>query len=695
VRFVYLALALVIVLSTACITVVRPGATAPGGTSPVTQKPAAFIDRISPSSLNWGESVNFTGHGTSPSGTITAYLWRSSIDENLGSLASFDTTRLSPGSHTIFFSVQDSAGNWSLETQGTVNVISGAAPGGGTPPGNDQGPAPFDDSGTPPPADSGAPPADEGAPPADAEVPPADSGVPPADAGVPPALKADLRITTGNPTVNPSTVAAGGNVSLSGWTVKNEGTAASGAFSNGFYLSTNQVISSSDTYLDGNSNVSLAPGAQHSWGVATLTIPAGTAPGNYYIGILVDRANAVVELAGNNNYVSTPLTVTAGAISRPDLRITTGNPTVNPSTVAAGGNVSLSGWTVKNEGTAASGAFSNGFYLSTNQVISSSDTYLDGNSNVSLAAGAQHSWGGVTLTIPAGTAPGNYYIGILVDRANAVVESAGNNNYVSTPLTVTAGAISRPDLRITTGNPTVNPSTVAAGGKVSLSGWTVKNEGTAASGAFSNGFYLSTNQVISSSDTYLDGNSNVSLAPGAQHSWGGVTLTIPAGTAPGNYYIGILVDRANAVVESAENNNYVSCPITVTAAAINRPDLRITTGNPTLHPLTVLAGGNVTLSDWTIKNEGTAASGKFSNGFYLSNNQIITSGDTFLTDNYIQPGLAAGAQYTWLGPTLTIPHGTPPGNYYIGILVDRNNAVAESNEMNNYVSSPVKVIVIW
>jgi subtilase family serine protease len=366
---------------------------------------------------------------------------------------------------------------------------------------------------------------------------------------------------------------------------------------------------------------------------------------------------------------------------------------VNPSTVAAGGKVSLSGWTVKNEGNAASGAFSNGFYLSTNQIISSSDTYLTGNSNSSLSAGGQHSWGGVTLTIPAGTLPGNYYIGIVVDRANAVAESRESNNYVSSPIAVTAGAISRADLRITTGNLAVYPSTVAQGGTVHLSDWTVKNEGTAASGAFSNGFYLSKNQVISSSDTYLTGNSNSSLSAGAQHSWGGVTLTIPVGTLPGNYYIGIVVDRANTVAESHETNNYVSSPITVTAVAISRPDLRITTGNPTVNPSTVAQGGTVHLSDWTVKNEGTAASGAFSNGFYLSNNQIITSSDTFLTNNY-NNGLAVGAQYIWPGPALTIPHGTPPGNYYIGIVVDRANAVAESHETNNYVSSPIKVIVL-
>ena len=123
-KLVYLAMALTIVLSSACITVVQPGATAPGGTTTGVNKPAAYIDLISPSSLVWGEEVSFTGHGTAPTGTVTAYRWRSSVDGDLSTQAIFTTSTLSPGKHIVLFSVQDDSGNWSLETQGTVNVIT-------------------------------------------------------------------------------------------------------------------------------------------------------------------------------------------------------------------------------------------------------------------------------------------------------------------------------------------------------------------------------------------------------------------------------------------------------------------------------------------------------------------------------------------------------------------------------------------
>jgi hypothetical protein len=145
-KLVYLVMACVIILSSACITVVQPGATTPGGTATDANKPAAYIDLISPSSLGWGEEVSFTGHGAAPAGTVTAYRWRSSVDGDLSAQPSFTTKTLSPGKHIVLFSVQDSAGNWSLETQGTVNVITET----------DIGTPPVADPGTPPAADPGS-----------------------------------------------------------------------------------------------------------------------------------------------------------------------------------------------------------------------------------------------------------------------------------------------------------------------------------------------------------------------------------------------------------------------------------------------------------------------------------------------------------------------------------------------------------
>lgn len=93
----------------------------------VNQPPTAYIDSISPTDASVGESVTFDGHGTDADGTVVAYRWRSSLDGDLSAKASFDTSSLSVGEHTIYLKVQDNTGAWSDEVRSRVTVFGGAA----------------------------------------------------------------------------------------------------------------------------------------------------------------------------------------------------------------------------------------------------------------------------------------------------------------------------------------------------------------------------------------------------------------------------------------------------------------------------------------------------------------------------------------------------------------------------------------
>ena len=68
-------------------------------------------------------------------------------------------------------------------------------------------------------------------------------------------------------------------------------------------------------------------------------------------------------------------------------------------------------------------------------------------------------------------------------------------------------------------------------------------------------YYLSTNTTLDAADVPLAETRSVSLlAPNA--SSGGVTpVTIPAGTAPGSYYMIAQADGGGSVAESIETNN--------------------------------------------------------------------------------------------------------------------------------------------
>ncbi|MBM4445773.1 MAG: hypothetical protein FJ023_00230 [Chloroflexi bacterium] len=94
------------------------------------QPPTAYIDSVSPANAALGETVTLIGHGVDPDGTIVAYNWQSSLDGDLGALASFKTSSLSQGTHTIWFKVQDDKGGWSKEVLTTVIVVPS---GGGKP----------------------------------------------------------------------------------------------------------------------------------------------------------------------------------------------------------------------------------------------------------------------------------------------------------------------------------------------------------------------------------------------------------------------------------------------------------------------------------------------------------------------------------------------------------------------------------
>jgi hypothetical protein len=136
-------------------------------------------------------------------------------------------------------------------------------------------------------------------------------------------------------------------------------------------------------------------------------------------------------------------------------------------------------------------------------------------------------------------------------------------------------------------------------------------------------------------------------------------------------------------------------PVTFTANVAAAADLVVSSGAPVITPPTVSSsGGTVTLSPWTIRNQGGVfpLEGIIDNGFYLSNDAVITNTDTFLDGNHNSTELQeANAFFNWGGPTLTIPPRSP-GIYYLGILVDQTNHVSETNETNNYVSQALTVV---
>lgn len=106
-------------------------------------------------------------------------------------------------------------------------------------------------------------------------------------------------------------------------------------------------------------------------------------------------------------------------------------------------------------------------------------------------------------------------------------------------------------------------------------------------------------------------------------------------------------------------------------APITQPDLVVSF---------TLTGDTV---NYRVANTGAADASASDVGLYLSTDSTITTSDMQLVDSGV-PALAAGA---FVDGTMLLPTFMAPGTYYLGMIVDSQNAIAESGENNNITST--------
>jgi alpha-tubulin suppressor-like RCC1 family protein len=204
---------------------------------------------------------------------------------------------------------------------------------------------------------------------------------------------------------------------------------------------------------------------------------------------------------------------------------------------------------------------------------------------------------------------------------------------------------------------------------------TVVNTGKDPTKKFLAGFYLSTDKTITTADTFI-GRFKPTMGANEQRRVR-ITLTIPAAQEFGKYYLGGIADYTNAIPETnEENNTFLGKTISITPA-----DLIVTKmGSETTRVNTdaVIAITN------TVSNKGTAATGSFKVGFYLSLDvkatSTATSTDIFLGERFVA-SLAVG-EVSEATTSVDIPN-LATGSYRLRVMADYANAVREGDEKNN------------
>jgi subtilisin family serine protease/subtilase family serine protease len=341
----------------------------------------------------------------------------------------------------------------------------------------------------------------------------------------------------------PATAAAGTSFSVSD-TTQNVGGGRAPITVTRFYLSVNSSLDATDPLLGSRDVPELAAGVSHP-GSAVLTLPASTPGGSYYVIAQADGGKTLVEPSEtNNNRVSSALKVGA------DLVVSL---LAVPGLAPLGSTISVNDST-KNQGAGPAGDSATGFYLSANSVLDAGDLFLGARPAGALAPGVT-SQALTSLQIPASVAAGAYYLVAKADWADAAPESLESNNTRLVNLHI------GPDMAVTVLTP---PASAPAGSTMTVSD-TTKNQGPEAVPATLTRFYLSPNSSLSADDVLLGARPVGALAAGASHV-ASTPLVVPAGTAPGTWWVIAVADGGGSVAESRENNNTRSRSVSITAA---------------------------------------------------------------------------------------------------------------------------------
>ncbi len=438
------------------------------------------------------------------------------------------------------------------------------------------------------------------------------------------------------------------------------------AFQGMVFFSTDSTIDRSDTLL-GTLNFPALLGGGSNVQTLNTTVP-NVAPGYYTIGAMVDTSSVVTEtIESNNTFIATTRFLVGADLTVTVAPVGTTGPTevVNFQT------------TVQNLGSAQNNV-GIGIYLSQDDRLDPTDILVT-TSTVNVPALPNNLFT-VTGTIPARIVPGDYYVIAKVDNSERIQEADETNNVFAAAATT---EIIGPDLYAAAIS---TPASFIFRGRELRVSATIINEGAASARGFSFGYYLSTNPLISAiSDPKIGEFGPITMAPNEQRTFTG-TVTVPANIAPGQYYLGVIVNASGAVIEQRTTNNIKRTQMTLEvrdpASDFVFTEMRIPAAG---------AAGEALLIERTLANQGNAA-GMINYTAYLSSDEMIDPATdivlgqamAMLNENSEQPSVDA----------FTIPNTVPPGNYYVALVADPDGLVAELHEDNNTLLSGTQVAII-
>lgn len=481
----------------------------------------------------------------------------------------------------------------------------------------------------------------------------------------------DLVVTN---VVSPNSAMTSSYLTLN-WTCTNSGNVDAGEFCAAVYVSDDDKWSSDDIMLSSQRISSLAVGGIVD--VQSSMYLKDDYSSKKYLIFVVDNGKRVTETDESNNYVAKPITLIANpeTVKLPDLSVSFANAPVNVRT----SEYFSVNWTVSNIGSSDVGAFTNGVYLSDDDVWSEDDVLIATQRTAALKQGNSADY--TTHLCLADKYVGKKYLIFRTDINDNIDEETKANNIKTIATEITVGTKPEPptpdysvDLSIS--RVSIQSTNVVSSSDVTVN-WTYINSGTYDALPSSVGLYLSNDEILDASDMMLATQFVALLKKGTSIDYQS-SICIPEEMS-GSKYIIVCADMYNMISESDETNNTKALAISVGKRPVTPAADLVATA------LSVPSSVNATeymTTEWKVSNAGGVDAGMFMSALYLSNDASWSADDEMLASEFTDK-LLAGQSVDYLF-NVAIPQSST-GRKYLILRTDVYNTVSENDKRNNDV----------
>jgi subtilase family serine protease len=513
--------------------------------------------------------------------------------------------------------------------------------------------------------------------------------------------------------VTPDSVVAGETIDIA-FNIENLKDGNAGAFTVDFYLSGSERewISTDDLLLGSYTVDRLAGNSDTGIVNVSFDLPSDRdeywlqeGNGTYLVGMIINPTEENVNeqfFRSNNKNQGEDIDYSNFKVSIPTLvDLTTQFLDVTTEPYAAGDTVDVD-FSIYNQEVGDAESFTVDFYISDNDFISTNDIQIGSRTFEGLAGKSFTGRLTESFVLPEDLVGSEYHIGAIVDSAQEIQETDERNNLNQGETIDRDGPnqgleallTSRGDLLGQSFDVVTEP--LEAGNPFNVT-FSVLNNGAADAGSFLVDIYASSDETIAANDFKLGSYRVDSLEGYSSTGDIDVTYDLPAANSPfwlnqgsGAYFVGAVIDSQNEVVETEEaNNSNQGETFDYEGVKITNSTLVDLLGTHLESVQQRIVPGQAFDIGFTVANQGPGTTGKVNIDFYISTNDFISTGDYKLGSYGLDNGLSGNSDTGLLSNRFELPNADDPfwegggGTYFVGMIIDPENDIAETKELNN------------